>query len=172
MRKYSVLSISQPFNSLRSNIKKKKAHYCHGESMWKISLCRPIQPCSQKLVELWAPSRSAFELRHHSFCTAPSSKEATDDNPNKANVRYQDTPWDYMESEGLHIIAHRWAICCPCILPLLHQLIICFPRVHWALWDKTSVGRLQAEPQRRHTPTENPQDLHCKCFQAGYVVCM
>lgn len=64
-------------------------------------VCHPFQPCSQKLVELWARSGSAFELRHQSFCTAPSSKEATDDNK-KAAVRYQDTPWDYMESEGVH----------------------------------------------------------------------
>ena len=41
-------------------------------------------------------------------------------------------------------------------------------RVHWALWEGSRVGGLQEEPQRRHTPTENPQDLHCKCFQESF----
>lgn len=36
-------------------------------------------------------------------------------------------------------------------------------RVHREVWNQSSVGRLQEEPQRRHSPTEDTQDLHCMC---------
>lgn len=33
-------------------------------------------------------------------------------------------------------------------------------RIHWKVWNQSSLGRLQEEPQRRHPPTEDTQDLH------------
>ncbi|KAK0142357.1 28S ribosomal protein S18b, mitochondrial [Merluccius polli] len=57
------------------------------------------KPCSQKPVQLWSRSGSAFAPRRQSFCTALSIKDATGDTPNQAAVRYKDTPWDYLESE-------------------------------------------------------------------------
>ena len=40
-------------------------------------------------------------LGRRTFCTALPVK---DDSPNEAVVRYKDNPWDYLESEGLHIV--------------------------------------------------------------------
>ncbi|KAJ3609833.1 hypothetical protein NHX12_024343 [Muraenolepis orangiensis] len=57
------------------------------------------KPCSQIVVKLWARSGPGFELRRHSFCTAPSVQDGTDANPKGAAERYKDTPWEYLESE-------------------------------------------------------------------------
>ncbi len=75
----------------------------------------------------------------------------------EALCRYKDRPWDYLNSEGVwstsksHVGSHSQLYC----VFLYHD------RVHWEVWDWSSVGRLQEEPQRRHSPTENTQDLHC-----------
>ena len=49
--------------------------------------------------------------------TAPSITDAADDNPSQAAARYKHTPWDYLESEGVHIVIRARARCHPRVLP-------------------------------------------------------
>lgn len=65
--------------------------------------------------------------------------------------------WRYinMKKRRLSSLAHLYFT--------FYNVTLIYPdRIHWEVWSWTSVGRLQEEPQRRHSPTKDTQDLHCK----------
>ena len=61
--------------------------------------------------------------------------------------------WRYVKENWVSLLAVMFGFTVVLISP---------DRLHWKVWNQSSVGRLQEEPQRRHSATEDSQNLHCK----------
>lgn len=117
-----------------------------------------IQCSLQKLpVRTW-PGRPLFVPPSHFFCKAASLQDEDAAQVADTLSHYKDRPWDYLESEGMYRKIN--SLDSPYIW--FYNIFLSSDRVHWEVWNHSSVGRLQEEPQRRHSPTEDAQDLHCK----------